>query len=202
MLLYIVRHGRTSWNVERRIQGIVDIPLMEEGLLMAEKTGEALKMVNFDLCICSPLTRAVQTAEKVLGKRKVPVIYDSRIQEINFGEKEGKVFRDDEGNILEESIEVFFEDPLSFPRPEGGENIPDVLERTREFWEELVSDPGKQDSTILICSHGCAVRALLQNIYGDPANFWHGSVPPNCSVNLVSVEGGEARILEEDKVYW
>ena len=95
----------------------------------------------------------------------------------------------------------FFEEPWKFERPAHGENIADILKRTGEFWEELIHDPALQDKTILIASHGCAVRALLQNVYHDPENFWHGCVPPNCGVNVVEVTDGHAVLLEEDKVY-
>ena len=202
MLLYIVRHGTTSWNLLRRIQGIADIPLTEEGLRMAEETGRALQDVSFDKCICSPLLRARQTAEKILAGKNVPLILDPRIQEINFGVLEGKVLRDQEGNILEPRFISFFDDPLRFERPEDGENIPDVLERTRDFWQELVSDTENRDRTILVCSHGCAVRGILQNVYQDPEHFWHGSVPPNCSVNLVEVDEKGTRLLWEDRTFW
>ena len=62
----------------------------EEGILLAEKTGEALRNVKFDICFTSPLSRAKQTAEYVLGKRDVPIIPDKRIQEIDFGVLEGR----------------------------------------------------------------------------------------------------------------
>ena len=167
MLLYVLRHGVTRWNKLKKVQGTMDIPLAPEGIELAEKTGKALRDVPFDICFTSPLTRARQTAQCVLGDREIPVI----------------------------------EDPLNFKRPENGENISDILKRTREFWIEKTTDPALADKTVLVSSHGCAVRALLQNIYQDPAHFWHGCVPPNCSINLVEVKDGKIRLLEEDKVY-
>ena len=195
MKLYVLRHGKTSWNALRKVQGAADIPLA--------KVGENLKDVPFDLCFTSPLLRARQTAMLVLGRRaeQIPVISDKRIQEIDFGVLEGTQFKDEEGNVISREMEVFFKDPQNFPRPENGENISDILKRTREFWEEKINDPSLQDKTILIASHGCAVRALLQNIYQDPDDFWHGCVPPNCSISLVEVIDGKAVLLEEDKVY-
>ena len=56
-------------------------------------------------------------------------------------------------------------------RPQNGENISDILKRTREFWVEKTTDPALADKTILVSSHGCAVRALLQNVYQDPGTF-------------------------------
>ena len=102
---------------------------------------------------------------------------------------------------LDPQMEKFFTDPWNFERPKDGENIQDILTRTKDFWEELIHDPALQDKTILIASHGCAVRALLHNVYSDPKDFWHGFVPPNCSVNVVEVTDGKAVLLEDDKVY-
>ena len=201
MLIYIVRHGLTEWNKLKKLQGAADVPLAKEGILLAEKTGEALKDVKFDICFTSPLSRARQTAECVLGDRNVPIIPDKRIQEINFGDLEGGCVRDAEGNYIDPQVEMFFRDPVNFKRPENGEDIFDVIARTTDFWEEKTSDPSLTDKTVLVASHGCAVRALLQNIYHDPENFWHGCVPPNCCVNLVEVKNGKTVLLEEDKVY-
>ena len=201
MLLYVLRHGVTRWNKLKKVQGTMDIPLAPEGIELAEKTGKALRDVPFDICFTSPLTRARQTAQCVLGDREIPVIEDKRIQEIDFGVLEGTQFKDAQGKIVSREMEIFFEDPLNFKRPENGENISDILKRTREFWIEKTTDPALADKTVLVSSHGCAVRALLQNLYQDPENFWHGCVPPNCSINLVEVQDGKARFLEEDKVY-
>ena len=201
MLIYIVRHGVTEWNKLKKLQGAADVPLAKEGIRLAEETGKALKDVKFDLCFTSPLSRAKQTAECILGDRDIPIIPDKRIQEINFGVLEGDKVRDPEGNYIDPQIEIFFKDPVNFKRPENGENIFDVIARTKDFWEEKTTDPSLADKTILVASHGCAVRALLQNIYHDPKNFWHGSVPPNCCINLVEVKDGKTSLLEEDRVY-
>lgn len=204
MRLYVLRHGKTEWNALCKVQGTADIPLAEEGITLARQVGKALQSVPFDLCYTSPLTRARQTAELVLGSRAeiIPVIPDKRIQEIDFGILEGTRFKDEKGNILNEEMRRFFQEPQNFQRPEQGENLRDVLKRTGEFWKELVCDPSHQDQTILIASHGCAVRALLQNVYQDDlAHFWHGCVPPNCSINLVEIRHGKTVLLEEDRIY-
>ena len=57
MKLYIIRHGETSWNVQRRLQGASDTDLNENGITLAKRTGEALKEIPFDLCFTSPLKR-------------------------------------------------------------------------------------------------------------------------------------------------
>lgn len=201
MLIYVIRHGVTQWNRLKKIQGSADIALAPEGMYMAEKTGEALKDVSFDICFSSPLLRARQTACGVLKGRNVPVITDARIQEINFGKLEGTRFKDARGNILSREMEAFFNHPSDFLRPPKGEDISDILHRTKDFWDDITTREELMDKTILVASHGCAVRALLQNLYHDPEHFWHGCVPPNCSVNVIEVLDGKARFLEEDKVY-
>lgn len=201
MVLYVVRHGITAWNRLRKVQGTADIPLAREGVLLARKTGAALKAVQFDVCFSSPLKRAQETARLILGDRDIPFILDKRIEEINFGVLEGTQFKDEEGKICHSQMEMFFHHPFKYARPENGENIEDILKRTEDFWKDIITRTELQNKTILISSHGCAVRALLQNVYQDRENFWHGKVPPNCSVNVVEVRNGKGHFLEEDKVY-
>lgn len=204
MRIYIVRHGITQWNALKKIQGSVDIPLAEEGIRLAERTGEALKDVPFDICFTSPLVRARKTAELILGERlsSVPIIEDARIQEIDFGVLEGTRFKDENGKIISEEMNLFFNEPDKFLRPERGENIQDICARTRDFWQEKISDPGLSDKTVLITSHGCAVRALLQNVYPEGTPFWNGCVPPNCSVNIIEVTKKSCIFLAQDQVFF
>lgn len=83
-MLYIMRHGKTEWNALHKIQGRTDIPLNEEGRLMAEKAWEEYKDLHIDVCYCSPLIRAVETAQIVLKTRKIPIIKDERLMEMSF----------------------------------------------------------------------------------------------------------------------
>lgn len=89
MKLYIIRHGETEWNVQKRLQGVSDTNLNEKGIEMAKQTAEALKEIPFACCFTSPLKRAKDTAMYILRDRQVPVYEDARIREISFGEWEG-----------------------------------------------------------------------------------------------------------------
>ena len=55
MKLYLIRHGETDYNKQKKNQGQIDVPLNEYGRELAVKTGEGLRDVPFDLCLCSPL---------------------------------------------------------------------------------------------------------------------------------------------------
>lgn len=84
-----MRHGKTDWNAKHKLQGRTDIPLNDEGREMAEKAREEYKDIHFDVCYCSPLIRAKETAEIVLQGRNIPLITDERLQEMSFGVYEG-----------------------------------------------------------------------------------------------------------------
>ena len=202
MILYIIRHGDYYVYLLGRLQGQSDTQLDEKGIRLAKVTAEALKEVPFALGITSPLSRAKVTAQIILGDRNVPLYEDERIQELSFGSWEGLGCRKENYQIPSEHFDYFYTDPLNFQPAEDGETIQQLCERTKEFYQELIHQEEYQDKTILIASHGCATRALLRNVYTDTSDFWHGSVPLNCAVNIVEVRDGKSRLLEEDKVYY
>ena len=78
-MLYIMRHGRTDWNDLRKLQGRTDIPLNDAGREMADAARKEYADVRFDICFCSPLVRARETAEILLRGRDVPIIADDRL---------------------------------------------------------------------------------------------------------------------------
>lgn len=202
MRLYIIRHGETDWNQAGRLQGQTDIPLNENGIRLAQVTGAGMKHIPFDLAITSPLKRARQTAELVLGERNIPILEDKRIAEISFGSWEGLGCRKTRFEIPSEGFWDFYNNPFHFVPPADGESIRQLCVRTGEFWQELMNTPEYQDKTILIASHGCACRAILNNVYEDKHDFWHGKVPPNCAVNIVEVNDRKAVLVEADKIYY
>ena len=148
MKLYIIRHGETAWNKELFLQGQTDIPLNENGRELAQVTARALQMVPFDLCITSPLLRAKETAQIILGNRTIPFLEDARIQEIGFGTYEGRRVRDESGALVDPIFQSFFSHPDQFIPPKDAESLPQLLARTAAFLDELAqkSSPTKQFS--------------------------------------------------------
>ena len=199
MKLYIIRHGETQWNVQRRLQGQTDIELNENGRALARVTSQALGSVSFDLAYTSPLARAVETARIILGNRKTPLICDERIQEVGFGELEGKPFTE----MQDDSFHCFFDAPEKYCPPKGGESIDQLYVRTGKFLEELRENSELFDKTILVSTHGAASRALLANItHCARADFWGGCVPKNCAVSIVELTDGAWVLAERDKIYY
>ena len=72
MKLYILRHGETAWNTEKRMQGQTNIPLNENGISLAKKIGSHMRNVHFDYIFSSPLDRAVTTAKLITENRDIP----------------------------------------------------------------------------------------------------------------------------------
>ncbi|MGN0326836.1 MAG: histidine phosphatase family protein [Lachnospiraceae bacterium] len=201
MYLYIIRHGITAWNKAKRMQGQTDIPLAEEGIELAVRTGKGMADVPIDLVISSPLSRAVETAECVIRGRNIPIITDERIQEISFGEWEGECVQDSQ-KLPEGYMEQFFHDPLHLPQAPGGETFLQVRERTGAFLDEICTKTEYQDKNLLISTHGAAGRCLLSHFFEDgDVNIWRTGVPANCSVSIVEIKDGVGKVLELDKIF-
>ena len=202
MLLYIVRHGETDWNTQKRLQGQADTQLNANGIRLAGITAQGMKDIPLDLGITSPLQRAKKTAEIILEGRNVPLLEDDRLKEISFGSWEGLCCSRSHFEIPTKHFDDFYLRPFDFVPAADGETVGMLCKRLESFWQDLIHTPEYQDKSILIASHGCAVRALLHQVYEDKEDFWRGHVPMNCSVNIVEVKDGQARIVEEDKVYY
>lgn len=202
MKIYFVRHGETDWNKERKIQGQVDIPLNEFGRHLARETANGLRDVPFDVCFTSPLGRARETAQIILQGRDVPILEDKRILEMNFGVLEGKCCSK-EGWDVPDSFQMFFDDPVHYQAPEGGEDFQAVRERTGDFLNWLFAQEQYRDSTVLVTTHGAAMAGLLNNLKKKPlAEYWGVGVHKNCGVTEVDVTDGRIDIISENKVYY
>ena len=97
---YFIRHGQTVWNVENKICGATDSPLTEYGREQAKKTGQKIltEGVKADEILCSPLSRAADTARLISEMTGIPYRVEPRLIEQNFGKwestpRDGKDFK-------------------------------------------------------------------------------------------------------------
>ena len=204
MKMYIIRHGQTPWNARKCLQGRSDVDLNENGIYLAELTGKALRDVTFDMAFTSPLIRAKHTAQCILAGRKVPIIEDERLIEISFGIYEGCCYAEENRQVPQQWIENFFHAPQDYVAAPGGESLDAVEKRTRNFMEDICSRKELQDKTILVSTHGCALRGLLNSIReSNREDYWHGGVSKNCAVSIVTCNRGEKPVLvEENHIYY
>lgn len=202
MLLYIIRHGETDWNQARRLQGEHDVPLNENGRKLAQITAEALEDVPFDMAISSPLSRALETARILVGEKQIPILIDSRIREITWGEWDGIGVEDPAYAFISSTLRLFYENPFVFPGAPEGESISEVCLRTGEFLRDLIQTEWYEDKTILISTHGCAMRGILNSVYDKPENFWQEGVPVNCAISILRVTHGKSEFIEKETIYY
>lgn len=203
MKIYMIRHGETDWNKTRKLQGQVDVPLNAFGRLLARETAPALAEVPFDVVYTSPLKRAKETAELVIGGRDIPIIEEPRLREIGFGEYEGLCCSDEGWNIPDEGFRHFFDAPEKYRAPKGGESFEDISARLHNFLNELYQNKELQDKTILLSTHGAALCGILRLMKHAPLkDYWGGGVHKNCAVSIAEVTNGNVRILQERITYY
>lgn len=178
-MLYIMRHGKTDWNQRHKIQGRTDIPLNEEGRMMAAKAGDEYRDIHFDVCYCSPLIRAKETAEIVLRGRNIPIIEDDRLKEMGFGIYEGV---ENSFQIPNCPINVFFTHPEKYNAVENGEEIEELFARTGEFIKDIIEPALEEGKHILIVGHGAMNSSIICQIRNlTVKDFWSEEIK-NCKL--------------------
>lgn len=203
MNIYLVRHGETDYNKGKRLQGVTDIPLNARGIELARKTAEGLKNIDFDRIYTSPLIRARKTAEIIRGDRDLEIISTEGLKEISFGDYEGLTILKETYNIPDPDFLDFFNAPEKYHTPPKGESIEQLKKRTTAFMKEVLQAPENQELTILMTSHGAAIRGILSGLLKLPVSkFWEGGVHKNCAVTLIHAEQGQFEIVFENRVYY
>jgi len=178
-MLYIMRHGKTDWNARHKIQGRTDIPLNDEGRQMAEKAADEYRDIHFDICFCSPLVRAKETAEIFLRGRDIPIVTDDRLMEMCFGEYEGL---ENSFDIPDCPINVLFREPEKYKPASGAESIEELFARTGEFMKEKADPLLGEGKDVLIVGHGamnCSIICRVKNI--PLRDFWSAGIE-NCKL--------------------
>lgn len=179
MNIYLLRHGQTDWNVEGRIQGHTDIPLNPHGKMQIAQTAAGLAGIclNMDLILCSPLSRARESARIAADKLSYPrdkIIEEPLLIERCFGEAEGLTSAEREEkypNYQYSDTEYYFP---------GMESFDDLIERARNAFERIVNlSRNKQNS--LVVSHGAFLAAVITAVTD-------GRIPYFC--NSISLDSG------------
>lgn len=133
-----VRHGLTVLNRDRRVGGRIDVPLIDEGREQARAAAEAFAGTRVDVAVTSPLQRAVETAEIVLGWPRERLEIDEGCTERSFGLMEGI----DPAVVPERFPHVKYlriGDVGYSLNPPGGESFDALHERAHRFVEALSS---------------------------------------------------------------
>lgn len=192
--LYVIRHGETEWNKEKRSQGRLDSALTDKGKEDARSLGERLKDTEFCQIISSPSGRTLETATLVKRERQIPLTTDDRLMEIDLGHWQGKT----DSEVREqypESYDAYWNEPKAFAG-EGGETFLQVQERLLEFLVDI--EKKFKDGNVLIFTHGVVIKTLyllcrndsIKQIWDPP--FIHGT-----SLTILTVENSKKELQLE-----
>ncbi|MEO0596147.1 MAG: histidine phosphatase family protein [Chloroflexota bacterium] len=186
--LWLVRHGETDWNVQRRFQGTSDQPLNTNGEAQASSLAPRLAEMTFDAIYASDLIRVQRTAELALSQRSgMTIRNDRRLRELFFGTWEGMTIEDIRETFPDEYA-LWSEDGEQ--NVHGGERTSDAVARLNAFIADIRDQYDKGDQ-ILIFAHGGTLAILTCILLGtDPDQWWKYRFK-NCSLSeLIIVSRG------------
>ncbi|MFN3974485.1 MAG: histidine phosphatase family protein [Dehalococcoidia bacterium] len=188
----LVRHGESTWNQERRVQGQQDPPLSTQGRAQAQALRQRLERFPLAHAYASDLGRAVETARILLQGRPVPITLTPALREFRFGPWEGKPY----DTLAQEDpirFQQFMAGAPSFDPPPGGETRHQVLQRIKPFIAQVQENHQGQD--ILIVSHGGCLRALVVALLGLPTEaLWRFRLAP-ASLSILEVHRQSALLV-------
>jgi alpha-ribazole phosphatase len=179
--LLLVRHGLTELNSSFKFAGITDIEMNTTGQGQIAKLRDRLSTNKIDTVCCSDMKRAIYSAEIITKGRNIPITTYPELREMNYGQIEGMsfgeihhCFPDVARSIEERSCQV------SFP---GGEGFIELEARIRKFTRELKRY--NPEHTVLIVSHGGALRMLICLLLETNIDFWWHLRIDNASLSIV-----------------
>ncbi|MGH7755824.1 MAG: histidine phosphatase family protein [Vulcanimicrobiaceae bacterium] len=196
-MIYLARHGETTWNLAGRYQGRLESALsalgVRQGLALAQyfadrvARGEPLPT----RVISSPLLRCTATARFTAERLDMPVEIDERLLEIAHGTWEGRL-RDELAANDPERYRTWREDPAHVAF-DGGETLGEVDRRWREFAASLPA----LDGDALVVTHDAVVRVALLAATNRPLDdFWAMRVE-NAAFALLACDRPQLSVIDE-----
>lgn len=157
MNIYIMRHSTTVWNEQRRTQGRVQNVLSKSGKDHTNTQAEKLKDIHFDCIFCSPLLRAVQTANIINKYHKCKIVKDERITDIDQGIFSGRYF----DSLTQEELKL----KKAKDKSCGMETLKEMYYRIKPFFDDIITN--YKAKTILIVTHS-GVASFLEKMISCP----------------------------------
>lgn len=165
-ILILLRHGQSTWNLENKFTGEVDVELTKLGEQEALFAGVLLGHYIIDMAYTSVLKRAVHTLDIILNEIgiKIPVVQSAALNERNYGDLQGL-------NKSETAEKYGAEKVLLWRRsydtqPPNGESLKDTYNRVIPYYQSAIEPQLKTAKNILIVAHGNSLRALMMYLDG------------------------------------
>lgn len=195
-ILVLLRHGKSTWNQEKRFTGWTDVDLTAEGEDEARGAGRSLRQsgIDPDVVHTSVLVRAVRTATIALeeaGRTWIPVRRHWRLNERHYGALQGYTHAEMAEKYSPEQVHTWRRSydvrpplleasderhPLHDERyrgipPDalpGGECLADVVARMVPYWHDSIAPDLAVGRIVLVSAHGNSLRALFKHLEGIP----------------------------------
>ena len=161
MRIYLVRHGETQWNVERRMQGWGDSALTSLGEDQARKHGELLNREHVSTIFASDLGRVRQTVSLIQERCTADMRFDANLRECNMGQWEGQRVEDIQQEWQVEYSRWRQDNEIN--SPPDGESINDLKLRVAKVLDSVTNNG---DSRVAFVTHGITTRVLLDLLIG------------------------------------
>lgn len=189
--LIFVRHGQSIANTEKFFAGHIDVPLTDIGLMQAEKMAGFLKKFPISAIYSSDLIRCTETARPIASHFSLPVNADMRLREAHAGVWQKKGF---DYLTASKDYNVWRTATTDF-RPEGGENMYDLLKRVYAAISEITEK--HRGETVAVVTHATPIRVLKTMWEGVPLSALTAiGSPKNASITIVNYkENGDAEVI-------
>jgi len=186
--VYLIRHAETDFN--KKNSGFFQsdkIKLNPYGKIQLKALSEKLSKINFDTIYSSDLIRAKETTENIFRKQSKKVILDKRLREYVHGKfsPDSEEWKKKYDKLLKSGI------PREEIRPFGGENIWDLIKRSKSFLKDLE----KQSGNIAIISHSGANEILINLSQGRKKEDFLKIKQDNACINRLIYNNGKWEIL-------
>lgn len=176
MRLILVRHGRSTWNAEGRLQGVADPPLSPAGVEQARRLRGLIEALAPQEVVSSDLARARDTAEVLTGPGTA---LDPRWREVDVGAWTGRLV-DDLSVVELAELEQWRQGRMA---PPGGETWEDARTRVLGAVRSLIETGAR---SALVVTHGATLRAACAALGG--LGLRHLAGVPNASLSIIDTE--------------
>lgn len=184
--LCVVRHGETTWNAEKRLQGHLDVPLNANGVAQAHATAALLREQRFNAIVSSDLARAAQTARVIATACALAPETSTAWRERHYGHFQGLGYADAARHHPEDYAR-FEQRDVHFAFRNGGESLAAFDRRIRAALAALLAR--HQGDRVLLVTHG-GVLDILNRIARDrPLDLPRDFLIPNAALNWLSHDG-------------
>ncbi|MGH2412330.1 MAG: histidine phosphatase family protein, partial [Microcystaceae cyanobacterium] len=201
--IIIVRHGQSSYNAQKKIQGRSDESVLtDKGRADAQIVGNTLSNLSIDALYCSPLQRAKATAQVIQSCLKNPPTLRAvdKLMEVDLPLWEN-LEKQEVKEKFPQDYRCWKERPHEFKMllasPQGQkEHFPvlSLCEQAQQFWQEIL--PHHDGQTLLIVGHNGINRCLILSAIGIPASLYHSIQQSNCCINVLNFKGSWGNSVE------